>query len=157
MRQFDSTDWKFLVALLALMLAVIAVCLWPSPKPVQRENISPTVFSDSTKYNLLLPNVLCERITSDSANEFLRIYVKRQMILDKDQLGDCGGENLPPSLKPFRLDLLALNGVENIDIRAYEIWLQKARTYSWSEVENDVKELIEKHYPYIAVEDKKGE
>jgi len=158
--QFDKPDWKYATPIGGLMLALLLVIVWGDHGAKAPEYDGATVWN--TGETLLMDGVVASRFTETetiSADttvvvaEFLRVYVKRQLVLDKAELGDCGGDNLPPSLKPFRLDLLALPGVENVDIRAYEVILQKARSYSWEELEESVEELIGRQYPFIAVKD----
>ena len=158
---FNKSDRYYAAFVGAMFLTILLLIFWGD-----RQSANTPEYDGAAVWNtgetLLLDGVVASRFTetetiapdtTDVVAEFLRVYVKRQLVLDKDQLGDCGGANLPPSLKPFRTDLLALPGVENVDIRAYEMILQKARAYSWEELEQGVKELIEKQYPFIAVKD----
>jgi hypothetical protein len=87
-----------------------------------------------------LPNATNVTVEAISTNEHCRIYWTRTQMCD--QYESCNrGFGAPIKSAVFEL-LMAIHGVDHLHGHGYEVWVAKAHSYTWEEIEPKILDIL---------------
>lgn len=87
----------------------------------------------------------------ESDRDYARLWFRKPLLIDKSTKFDFYGKNVSPKISLLMRDVLSIEGVTDVTVRAYCMDIEKSDNFDWGEISVALSAVIRDRHPDMCV------